>query len=242
MEALGVAAAASGTALATGVGVLPVAALGPGAVRLRATLAGVAIGAMAIASLVGLLLPAARDGSAVAVVGGAVVGGFVAFARAALSADRYRERIGTRVRGSLLVFGVLLVHSLPEGFAIGAAWASGTAGLGLFIVLAIGLQNVPEGTAVAIPMEAAGFGRTEQIWAAIASSLPQPVGALGAYLLVDQVRSVLPVSLAFAAGAMLTVIVLELLPAARRGDRAHATAGAIAGGTAMLALSAVLGI
>ena len=63
---------------------------------------------------------------------------------------------GAGVRRSMLVFGVLLVHSLPEGFAIGTAFASDMHGLALFIVLAIGLQNVPEGTSVAIPMESAG--------------------------------------------------------------------------------------
>ena len=52
---------------------------------------------------------------------------------------------------------MLLVHSLPEGLAIGTAYASETEGLGLFVILAIALQNVPEGTSVAIPMEAAGF-------------------------------------------------------------------------------------
>jgi ZIP family zinc transporter len=65
---------------------------------------------------------------------------------------------GADLRRAVLVFGVLLVHSLPEGFAIGTAYASRTVGLGLFVILAIGLQNVPEGTSVAIPMERAGFG------------------------------------------------------------------------------------
>ena len=64
---------------------------------------------------------------------------------------------GAGVRRSVLVFGVLLVHSLPEGFAIGTAYASDTEGLGLFVILAIALQNIPEGTSVAIPMEAAGL-------------------------------------------------------------------------------------
>jgi len=88
---------------------------------------------------------------------------------------------GPGVTRSVLVFGVLLVHSLPEGLAIGTAYASGTAGLGLFVILAIGLQNVPEGTSVAIPMEAAGFSRSRQFWAAVATSAPQSVGALIAY-------------------------------------------------------------
>ena len=95
---------------------------------------------------------------------------------------------GAGVRRSVLVFGVLLVHSLPEGFAIGTAFASETEGLGLFVILAIALQNVPEGTSVAIPMEAAGFRPRQQFWAAVLTSAPQPVGALVAYALVQEIE------------------------------------------------------
>ena len=84
----------------------------------------------------------------------------------------------TTIRRSVLVFGVLLLHSLPEGFAIGTAFASETEGLGLFVILAIALQNVPEGTSVAIPMEAAGFQPRQQFWAAVLTSAPQPVVSL----------------------------------------------------------------
>ena len=99
---------------------------------------------------------------------------------------------GAGVRRSVLVFGVLLVHSLPEGFAIGTAFASETEGLGLFVILAIELQKVPEGTSVAIPMEAAGFRPRQQFWAAVLTSAPQPIGALVAYTLVEQIEPVAP--------------------------------------------------
>ena len=75
-----------------------------------------------------------------------------------------------------------------KGFAIGTAYASDQAGLSLFVILAIGLQNVPEGTSVAIPMAAAGFSRAQQFWAAVLTSAPQPVGAVLAFLLVEHVR------------------------------------------------------
>lgn len=243
MELLAVFAAGAGTAIATGIGVFPVIAIKGEAAVVRSTLAGLAVGAMALAAIAGLLIPAARDGSPPAVIGGALFGvAFVFAARSALGAERYRERVGVRARRSILVFGVLLVHSLPEGLAIGAAWSSDTAGLGLFVLLAIALQNVPEGTAIAIPMDAAGYSPGRQVWAAIASSLPQPVGAVGAYLLVEQVRAVLPLSLAFAGGAMLAVVVLELAPQALEGNRAAAAVGVALGAAAMLALSLALGI
>ena len=151
---------------------------------------------------------------------------------------------GAGVRRSLLVFGVLLVHSLPEGFAIGTAYASDTEGLALFVILAIGLQNVPEGTSVAIPMASAGFGRAQQFWAAVLTSAPQPLGAVVAYLAaVRDSPGLLPFSFAFAAGAMLTLVVVELAPQAfARGGRYAAAAGTAAGAALMLALAALLGV
>jgi zinc transporter, ZIP family len=109
---------------------------------------------------------------------------------------------------------VLFAHSLPEGLAIGTAYASDTAGLSLFVLAAIALQNVPEGTAVAIPMREAGFGRSAQFWAAVLTSAPQPPGAVLAFVLVERVRALLPISFAFAAGAMLALVVSELVPEA----------------------------
>ena len=150
---------------------------------------------------------------------------------------------GAGVRRSVLVFGVLLVHSLPEGFAIGTAYASDTAGLSLFVILAIALQNIPEGTSVAIPMEAAGFGRAQQFWAAVSTSVPQPVGALLAYTLVQEIDSLLPFSFAFAAGAMLALVAVELAPQTYTRDTLPtALAGTVAGAALMLILAAVLGV
>jgi ZIP family zinc transporter len=150
---------------------------------------------------------------------------------------------GSGVRLSVLVFGVLLVHSLPEGLAIGTAYASELAGLSLFVILAIGLQNIPEGTSVAIPMEEAGFSRSSQFWAAVLTSAPQPVGAVFAYLIVEHVQALLPASFAFAAGAMLALVFVDLVPQAfghRRWLRAGV--GSAAGAAAMLVLAAIAGV
>ena len=135
------------------------------------------------------------------------------------------ELRGAGVRRSLLVFGVLLVHSLPEGFAIGTAFASETEGLALFVILAIALQNMPEGTSVAIPMESAGFDRHQQFWAAVLTSAPQPVGAVLAFLAVEQISGLLPFSFAFAAGAMLALVAVEIVPQAFRARRAPGRRG-----------------
>lgn len=120
---------------------------------------------MGVASIVGLLLPALHGGSAWSMGAGFGTGvAFLLCSRRFLQSRKVHvgELSGAGVRRSLLVFGVLLVHSLPEGFAMGTAFASDTDGLALFVILAIRLQNVPEGTSVAIPMDGAGFGHAQQ--------------------------------------------------------------------------------
>jgi ZIP family zinc transporter len=201
---------------------------------------------MGVASVVGLLLPALDEDDGATVPAGLLVGILFLLGSRSLLAKRevhIGELRGAGVRRSLLVFGVLLVHSLPEGFAIGTAFASDTEGLALFIFLAIALQNIPEGTSVAIPMQGAGFDRAQQFWAAVLTSAPQPVGAVIAYLAVEEIDALLPFSFAFAAGAMLALIVVELAPEAyARGGRGMAAAGTAAGATLMLLLAAALGV
>ncbi|MEZ5155219.1 MAG: ZIP family metal transporter [Solirubrobacterales bacterium] len=233
---------ATATTFATGLGVIPVAVLGERAEELRGGLLGVAAGVMAVAAVVGLLLPALDEGS-----GGEVALGLVAGIGFLLAARHFIEEapptaIADGDRLWILVFLVLLVHSLPEGFAIGTAYASTTAGLGLFIVIAIGIQNVPEGTSTAIPMATAGYGFWKQFWAAVLTSVPQPIGAVIAYLLVEQIAALLPISFAFAGGAMLALVVVSVAPDALRERPRDAVVGAALGGAFMLAVSIVLGV
>jgi zinc transporter, ZIP family len=122
-------------------------------------------------------------------------------------------------------------------------FASETEGLALFVILAIALQNVPEGTSVAIPMERAGFGHRQQFWAAVLTSAPQPVGAVLAFLAVEQISGLLPFAFAFAAGTMLALVAMELFPQAfRSGGRAAAAGGTALGAALMLVLAATLGV
>jgi zinc transporter, ZIP family len=238
--------AATGTAVATGLGAIPVFFLGERAELLRPLLLGFAAGVMLVASVVGLLLPGIDEGS-VASVGAGLAAGvvFLLVTRRLLeSRDFHVGRLsGASVRTSVLVFAVLFVHSLPEGFAIGTAYASDTAGLSLFVIVAIALQNIPEGTSVAIPMERAGFGRSQQFWAAVGTSALQPFGAVVAFLAVEEVESLLPVSFGFAAGAMMALVVVELLPEAISGGQwRKGTTGSILGGLMMFVLSIALGV
>jgi ZIP family zinc transporter len=237
--------AACGTALATGLGAIPVWFLGDRAAALTPFLLGVAAGVMGIASIFGLLIPAAEEGSVREVLAGLSVGGvLLGVARRRLRPEAaFMGRRGAGARTSALVFAVLFVHSLPEGLAVGTAFASERAGLGLFVIVAIAIQNIPEGTSVAIPMEAAGFARARQFWAAVGTSAPQPVGAVIAYLAVEEVTALLPLSFAFAAGAMLSLIVLEMLPQAYGGRRRLGPSFGLAlGSGVMLGLDLLLGV
>jgi ZIP family zinc transporter len=224
--------AASLTIAATGLGVLPIAALGPRRVLLlAAALNGTAAGAMLVASFAGLLEPGLDNGTVAEVVLGVAAGvTFMVLVHRRFHADP-DSKDG---RWHTVAIG-LFAHSLPEGLAIGTAFASGVPGLDAFVVIAIAVQNIPEGTATALPMQEAGHGTRAQILAAVVTSLPQLVGALAAFYLVETAASLLPVSFGFAAGAMLAVTALELIPfALARGHRVQGMGGMLFGGVLMV--------
>ena len=238
--------AATATALATGLGAIPVFFLDHRAAAWQPALYGLAAGAMTVASIVGLLKPGFDQGPAGAVLVGAAAGvAFLVGVRVLVGHSEVGvgNRTGPGARLSVLVFLVLLVHSLPEGFSIGTAYASDVSGLSLFVILAIGLQNIPEGTSVAVPMAEAGYGRAQMFWAAVTTSIPQPIGAVIAYLLVETVKDLLPYSFGFAAGAMLALVASDLAPRAlETGRRIPGALGVAGGAGVMLGLSAALGV
>jgi ZIP family zinc transporter len=242
-DALALTAIAAGTALATGVGALPVIALGSTRARAaQGALSGLAAGVMAVAAIVGLLKPAAEQGTAGAVIAAGVAGALALIVSRRLIKRRAHDTgRGDASARSLLVIGVLFAHSLPEGLAIGSAYASSQAGIGAFVIAAIAIQNVPEGTATAAAMQPAGYGRSQQVWGAVLTSVPQVPGALLAWLAVEQINGLLPVSFALAGGAMLALVVVDLLPDAWK----HASHWGVVGGTTlgaalMLAVGAAL--
>ena len=231
------------TALATGLGALPVGWIGAGRVaRFGPLLLGVTAGVMTAASI-GLLVEPFGESSYLPVAVGFALGVLflVVTQRLLLHRETGQGEAGRHVRRSLLVFAVLFVHSLPEGFALGSAWAAGADGLGLFVFIAITIQNIPEGTATAIPMTQAGYPRSRQFWAAVGTSLPQPVGAVMAFLLVEEISALLPWSLGFAAGAMLALVAVDLLPEAlsEPAKRGQAVVG-VGLALAVMALTALL--
>ena len=231
--------AACGTALATGLGAIPVFFLGERAAQLTPLLLGFAAGVMGVASIAGLLIPAAEEGSAARRCSAGLAVGAGSARRGPLAARRptphFMGRTGPGARTSALVFLVLFVHSLPEGFAVGTAFASDRAGLSLFVILAIAIQNIPEGTSVAIPMAAAGFSRTPPVLGggrdqrSAAGRRPDRLSRWS-----SRSSGLLPFSFAFAAGAMLALIAVEMLPQAYSGRRGSGRAPAWSLGAAVM--------
>ncbi len=242
MDVLLLTLVACGTALATGIGAVPVLLLGPRIGALAPALWGAAGGVMAVAAVLGLLVPAFDQSDSAEVIAGLLVGGLALGASSVALRRRSNLHLGALqgagARRGILVAGTLFAHSLPEGFAIGAAWAAGGAP-GAFVVIAITLQNIPEGMVTAIPLSEARISRPRIFWAAVATSAPQVPGALIAYWAVTTADGVLGFSYGLAAGAMLTLVALEVVPAARERPAAG-IAGGLAGAAVMASLAVLL--
>jgi ZIP family zinc transporter len=149
---------------------------------------------------------------------------------------------------TLLVLAITL-HNIPEGLAIGVAFGGAAAGLpaatlagAVGLAIGIGLQNFPEGVAVAMPIRAQGLSRFRSFWYGQVSGVVEPIaGVLGAVAVLS-ITAILPYALAFAAGAMVFVVVEELIPAAQRtGHTDLATMSTIIGFAAMMVLDVALG-
>lgn len=128
-------------------------------------------------------------------------------------------------RSLMLIFSITL-HNIPEGLAVGVAFGSlayglqgATLGAASLLAFGIGLQNFPEGTAVSVPLRREGFSRKQAFFFGQLSGIVEPIsGVLGA-ILVLKVRTLLPYLLAFAAGAMIYVVVQELIPESQANKR-----------------------
>lgn len=159
------------------------------------------------------------------------------------------EGIKTSWQRSILLVLAITLHNIPEGLAVGVAfgalmWEPTTAQLGGAVALAIGigLQNFPEGAAVSVPLRREGFSRKKSFMYGQASGIVEPVaGVIGAFLVL-QVEPILPYALAFAAGAMIYVVIEELIPEAQTGHETDlSTIGAMLGFALMMTLDVALG-
>ncbi len=146
-------------------------------------------------------------------------------------------------RAAILIFLAMSVHSIPEGVAVGVGYASEqvyNTHLGSYIALAIAIHNVPEGLAVAIPMRAAGASIMRCFWAAVLTSLPQPIAAVPAALASWFFQPIMPVLMGFAAGAMMFLILLEMIPDALHSEKPEKIAWAFMLGFCLMLLIQVV--
>ena len=219
--------------LACGLGALPLLIKRLDPAGQRGLGYGFAGGLMFSASVYNLLLPALdlngggwTIGRVVPIIAGVFLGAlFLQVAEANIEQDSPQrperwKKWGGRV--GFLVFIAMTIHSIPEGVAVGVGYAAdnnpattaNTHALGPTLALAIAIHNIPEGLAVAIPLRSAGASITRCFLAAVATSLTQPLATIPAVLLAWFFTPLMPVLMGFAAGAMIFLVILELIPEA----------------------------
>ena len=159
------------------------------------------------------------------------------------------EGIKTTWQRSVLLILAITLHNIPEGLAVGVAFGAAAAGIpgsstldAITLALGIGIQNFPEGLAISAPLRREGFSRFRSWWYGQLSAVVEPIAAVLGAAAVVSMRQILPYALAFAAGAMIYVVIEELIPEAQSGQNTDiATAGAMVGFTIMMILDVALG-
>ncbi|MFQ5888530.1 MAG: ZIP family metal transporter [Gemmatimonadota bacterium] len=206
---------------------------------------GAAGGIMVAASCWSLLVPALDVGGVWRAVAGLSLGaaGIWALDRAIphlhpeFPDEATAEGPSVAWRRSTLLISAITIHNLPEGLAVGLGFGSGDLGRAIVLALGIGLQNIPEGLAIALPLRRDGMSRGRALWYGQLSAAIEPVAAVGGAAFVTLGSHALPYGLAFAAGAMLYVVVEELLPETTRSGHVNlATLGFLLGFALMMAL------
>ena len=155
--------------------------------------------------------------------------------------------LSQRKKRSVLLVGAITLHNIPEGMAVGVAFASAAMGGGATILsaclltLGIGLQNFPEGAGVSLPLRREGYSLGKSFFYGQASGMVEPIAGLFGVILVSFVRSILPFLLSFSAGCMICVVGRELLPEASKNHKNYSSLGLILGFVIMMILDVSLG-
>jgi ZIP family zinc transporter len=239
-----------GTYLLTAIGTLPVLLFRQAPRRLMDAMMGFAAGVMVAASCWSLLVPAIDSGGVSAAVVGLLAGAALIYVADQLLPHLHSEfpdeasAEGPRVawqRSTLLMLAITL-HNFPEGLAVGVRFGGGDVGAATALAIGIGLQNIPEGLAIALPLRRGGMSRGRAFFWGQLSAIVEPIaGPLGAALVLVS-GAFLPYAMALAAGAMLYVVVEELIPeTVRSGTTDIATLGFIVGFAVMMGLDNAFG-
>lgn len=203
---------------------------------------GFGAGVMLAASFWSLLAPAIEmsGGWLLPALGFACGGFFILLAEHWLDLSGVLRKDPSKKRSALLILAVTL-HNIPEGMAIGVAFA-GSEGLGPWLLaLGIGLQNIPEGAAVSLPLKREGLSAGKSFFCGQISGLVEPIAAISAVFLTMYLGNFLPFLLAFSAGSMLAVVSGELLPEAVSANKLPTVSGLILGFLLMMVLDVALG-
>ena len=159
-----------------------------------------------------------------------------------------REGVGNRMKKTTMLVMAVTLHNLPEGMAVGVTLAgammeeTGITLAGAFaLAIGIAIQNFPEGAIISMPLRNAGNSRKKSFWCGFLSGIVEPAGAVCTLLLAKQVVPVLPYLLAFAAGAMIYVVVEELIPESQAEPHSNiGTVGVAVGFVLMMILDVAL--
>lgn len=223
---------------------------------------GFAAGVMIAASYWSLLAPAIEISESLGVPAwippaiGFLLGGLVLFLIDRMlphlhlnTPDNQVEGVKTTWQRSILLVLAITLHNFPEGMAVGVAFGAANAGIegaslagAIALALGIGIQNFPEGLAISAPLRREGIPARKSFWYGQLSGVVEPIGAVIGAAAVVIIRQILPYALAFAAGAMIYVVIEELIPEAEQGSNTDiATIGAMLGFVVMMVLDVALG-
>ncbi len=159
------------------------------------------------------------------------------------------EGVKTNWKKTILLVLAITLHNIPEGLAVGVAFGAVASGIpsasiagAIALAIGIGIQNFPEGTAVSVPLRREGMSRPKSFFYGQLSAVVEPIAAVIGAAVVITMRPILPYALAFAAGAMIFVVVEEAIPESQGSGNTHiATLGAMLGFAVMMALDVALG-
>ncbi len=227
--------------------------------QIQKLLAGFAAGVMVAASFWSLLQPALDSSAAMgklsfipAAIGFLIGVGFLLLLDVItphMHLDKQDEGPKSGLKRTTKLILAVTLHNIPEGMAVGvvyAGWLSGEVGVSqaaaLALAIGIAIQNFPEGAIVSMPLRAEGMPRSQTFWYGVLSGAVEPIASIITILAVAAVIPVLPYLLAFAAGAMMYVVVEELIPAMSEGK--HSNIGTVAfslGFVLMMILDVALG-
>lgn len=239
------------SALATGLGAIPVHFLQGGSKKVRAFSSAFAGGMMISASVFslaqeGINLKSKFPTAPYIVILGLMLGAaFFWFTEKHLPTEHIQKnQYGSGLsKKSILIFLTMFIHSIPEGIAIGVGFATGNLQFGLIMAIAISVHNIPEGIAVSLPLKNEGASTFKCAIASILTSVPQPIMAVPSALLAWFMEPLLPIGLGFAGGAMIYLTMTELIPdALEEGGHALTAWGVMTGLCGMLLITNLLSL